>query len=225
MSLSDNKNIYLRISQKQDGSMKNSRENHSLFFRNEGLESKNIITAGLVDTNRVVIVDDINTNQKIEGCDALITSQENNLLALTVADCLPIYFYDNHKRVVALAHAGWRGILLDITHAVVEIFFSHYGSNIEDLEVYIGPHIKDCCFEVKDDVLSKFKPAHCIMRNGKTYINLAEAVKDQLLSLKIREDRISISAECTACLDNKYFSYRRDKPKELETMIAYIGLK
>ncbi|MHB8904461.1 MAG: laccase domain-containing protein, partial [Patescibacteria group bacterium] len=55
--------------------------------------------------------------------------------------------------------------------------------------------------------------------------NLSRAVKDQLIKLGVQGDNISISPECTYCLTDKYFSFRRDNPKEIEAMIAYIGLK
>lgn len=225
MNFISHQNIYLGISNKKDGPMKSSLENRFLFFKNKGLADKNTISAGLADSNKVIVVDDIDTSQRIENCDALITNQSQYLLTITVADCLPIYFYDKNKNIIALAHAGWRGVLLNITQAVIDVFLNHYDSNLEDLEVYIGPHIKDCCFEVKNDVLNQFKSAHCITIGEKTYINLASAVKDQLLTLKVSEEKISISDECTSCLNKKYFSYRRDKPRELETMIAYIGIK
>ncbi|MFA5420996.1 MAG: peptidoglycan editing factor PgeF, partial [Patescibacteria group bacterium] len=194
-----------------------------LFFKNKGLISKTIISADLVHGNRVVVVDDVNRSQAIRNCDALITSQRNNLLTITVADCLPIYFYDREKGVVALAHAGWRGVTANIIKEVVDTFVNHYASNLGDIEVLIGPHIKDCHFEVKDDVSSQFKNHNIIIRDRKTYISLSRVVKEQLLQQGI--NNINISDECTYCLNKKYFSYRRDNPKDLETMIAYIGLK
>lgn len=178
MNFISHQNIYLGISNKKDGPMKSSLENRFLFFKNKGLADKNTISAGLADSNKVIVVDDIDTSQRIENCDALITNQSQYLLTITVADCLPIYFYDKNKNIIALAHAGWRGVLLNITQAVIDVFLNHYDSNLEDLEVYIGPHIKDCCFEVKNDVLNQFKSAHCITIGEKTYINLASAVKD-----------------------------------------------
>ena len=158
-------------------------------------------------------------------CDALITNQSKYLLTITVADCLPIYFYDKNKKVAALAHAGWRGVASKIVEEVINTFINHYDSNLNDVEIFIGPHIRDCHFEVKNDVSSQFKISDSTIRDGKTYINLSKIVKDQLLQLNINNDNISISDECTYCLNDKYFSYRRDKPQELETMIAYIGLK
>ncbi|MFA6995405.1 MAG: peptidoglycan editing factor PgeF [Patescibacteria group bacterium] len=225
MDFTGNQNLDLGISEKKDGSMKSSSGNRFLFFGNQNLASKIIVSAGLVHKNRVVVVDDIDKSQSTPNCDALITNQNKYLLTVTIADCLPIYFYDKNKQAVALAHAGWRGVASEIAKEVINTFINYYNSNPNDIEVFIGPHIQDCHFEVKDDVLSQFKISDSIIRGEKIYINLSKIVKDQLLQLNVNHHNISISSECTYCLNSKYFSYRRDKPQELETMIAYLGLK
>lgn len=221
----DSQNLYLGISKRQDGAMKHSRENRLLFFKKHKLDNKIIVSAGLVHGNKVVVADQLTNSQIIPECDALITNQTDHLLTITVADCLPIYFYDRDKKVIALAHAGWRGVVSEIVKEVISQFIGHYGSNLNDLEVFIGPHIKSCHFEVKADVASQFKPSYSIVRNGKIYLDLSQVVHDQLTSLGVDNSNIDISEECPYCLSAKYFSYRRDHPQELETMIAYIGLK
>ncbi|MBN2854587.1 peptidoglycan editing factor PgeF [Patescibacteria group bacterium] len=225
MNFTDNHNLDLGISDKKDGPMKSSLDNRLLFFKNKNLDHKIIVSAGLVHKNRVVVVDGIDKSKSIPDCDALITNQNKYLLTITIADCLPIYFYDKSKKIIALAHAGWRGVVSNIAWEVINVFISHYNSKPNDIEVFIGPHIKDCHFEVKDDVASQFKTSDSIIINQKIYINLAKIVREQLFELGLRDDNIKITEECTYCLSDKYFSYRRDKPEELETMIAYIGLK
>jgi len=225
MNFTDSQNLYIGISEKKDGPMKSSLENRLLFFKNHNLDNKIIVSAGLAHKNRVVIVDGVNKSQSILDCDALITNESKYLLTITIADCLPIYFYDKNKKVIALAHAGWRGVVSKIAKEVISLFINHYGSNLNDIEIFIGPHIRDCHFEVKDDVSSQFKPSDYTTKDEKTYINLSKTVKDQLLLLNVNSCNINISEECTYCLNDKYFSYRRDNPKELETMIAYIGLR
>ena len=225
MNFTDNQNLYLGISEKKDGPMMNSSDNRLLFFKNRGLADKIIIMAGLVHGNKVAIIKDGDKNETITGYDALITDNPKYLLALTVADCLPIYFYDKNKKVIALAHAGWRGVVSKIVEEVIAQFINHYGSGAGDIEVFIGPHIKDCHFEVKSDVANRFKPADSIERNGKIFINLSLIVKRQLIEYGVSGNNINISQECTYCLSDGYFSFRRDHPEKLETMVAYISLK
>lgn len=225
MDFNDLQNLYLGISKKQDASMKNDFKNRLSFFKNKGFDDKVIISANLVHKDRVVIVDELKENEDILACDALITNNKKQLLSLTVADCLPIYFYDQEKQVIALAHAGWRGVLAGIAKGVVDKFINHYQSKPENILVFIGPHIQKCHFEVKDDVFSQFAEKYLVRREDKIYIDLSQVVFDQLLSSGLSSWNIKISDDCTFCLDKDYFSYRRDKPEELETMIAYLGLK
>jgi len=224
MTFTDNQGIYLGISEKSDGPMKNSSTNRLLFFKNIGLGNKILISAGLTQGNKLAIADG-DQSGIMADCDALITDQSKYLLTVTVADCLPIYFYDHNKKIVAIAHAGWRGVVARIVDGVIASFINNYHSALSDIKIYVGPHIQDCHFEVKAEVASQFKSSEAIIRDKKTYINLAGVIKDQLKELGIPTGNIEISPECTYCLNDKYFSFRRDAPKELEAMIAYIGLK
>src|SRR5574344_1571619 len=101
MNFNNNQNIYLGISQKKDGPMKSSLENRLSFFKQNKLDTKIIISASLAHENNAVIVGNLTENISIPNCDALITNNKNHLLTITAADCLPIYFYDKNKNVVA----------------------------------------------------------------------------------------------------------------------------
>jgi len=225
MNFESEQNIDLGISEKKDGPMKNQPKNRTLFFKNKKLNKKIIISAGLVHGNKVAIIDDINQNEVIFDCDALITNRDKYLLTVTVSDCLPIYFYDRNKKIIAIAHAGWRGVVSEIVKEVINKFVGNYSSDLSDIEVFIGPHICDCHFEVEANVASFFAPLDSIIREKKIYINLSQAVKNQLLKCGLSDANLNISEECTYCADNKYFSFRRDKPESVEAMVAYIGLK
>lgn len=56
------------------------------------------------------------------------------------------------------------------------------------------------------------------------FLDLAKAVTIQLMKSGISEQHIEVSGECTFALKDKYYSYRRDKPENLETMIAFMGM-
>lgn len=217
--------INFGLSTKKDGSMKGRFAAQASYLQGLTKEKKIIVSANLVHGAKLVRVDDILSDQIIPNCDALITSDVNKILCLTVADCLPIYFYDQKQAVIALAHAGWRGVLSEIVKEVIASFKNHYDSKPEDILVIIGPHIKGCHFEVQMDVASKFPPEAIIRRDNKIYIDLAHVVQKQLIEAGILTNNITISHDCTYCQSDKYFSYRRDKPKELETMLAYISFK
>lgn len=226
MRFFNNDNIIAGISEKKDGSMKKFLDNRSFYIKkHKDLSQKIIISADLSHGSSVAVVDDnLQADTVVSSCDALITNNPKYLLIITVADCLPVYFYDKNKGVVAIAHAGWRGLVLGVATQVVDLFVSKYKSSLSDIEVFVGPHIKKCHFEVKDDVASKFSDSVCSFKDDKLYVDLAKSLKFQLEKRGIKADNISISNECTFCLSSKYFSFRRDKPKILELMMAYVGL-
>lgn len=64
-----------------------------------------------------------------------------------------------------------------------------------------------------------------IMRGGKYFLDMPTVLKIQLENAGIKKENIGVSGECTYCLENKYFSFRRDKEMPLKAMIAYIGIK
>ncbi len=204
--------------------MKGDFANQQSFFKQRNLDERKIIGADLAHDDKVMIVNSATSLRMIPNCDALITNDKNCLLTVTVADCLPIYFYDQQKQVVALAHAGWKGVLNNIAQKTALSLINNFSCNPANIKIFIGPHIQKCHFEVQGDVASQFAPKYLIETDDKKYINLAVAIKDQLVKTGLLADNISISSECTYCLKDKYFSFRRERDKIVKAMIAYIGL-
>ncbi len=198
------------------------------YFGKYGIDISRLITAGLVHSDQVVVVDTGQAGTVVRGTDALITKRNNLFLSVTVADCLPIFFFDPVKKIVALAHAGWRGVLKEIVRKTVRTMKSEFGSNPADILVGIGPHICADHYEVKAEVsrgFTQYGESVLLQRDGKTCLDLAIAAQVQLQAEGIAQESIEISEECTFNLDNKYFSYRRDRPENLETMLAFIGIR
>jgi len=200
-------------------------QNRKYYFNKNDISADNIVMSGLVHGTNVMIVDDEDKGKVMLEADGLITNKKNIFLTVTNADCIPIYFFDEAKEVVAIAHAGWRGMVKNISKALVEKMISNFGTKPQDISVYVGPHLQKCHFEVKDDVLSQFNEKFVIRNSGITTVDLLSMVKEQLIELGVPSQNITSSRECTYCEKEKYFSYRRDKPELVESMIAWIGMK
>jgi len=214
-------NIIIAISEKKNGPMKFSPDNRENFLRKLGIEDKLTVKAGLVHENNVKVVSDEDAGKTIEKTDGLITADKSLFLTITVADCLPIFIFDSEKEIIGLIHGGWRGLAKNILAEAVK-------NLSKDILVGIGPGISQCHFEVKQDVLREFKPYlkdTLLKRDGKLFLDLKKIAKLQLIDIGIKPENIEISPECTFCLQNKYFSFRRDKPQKLQTMLALIGRK
>jgi polyphenol oxidase len=224
------------MSEKKDGSMKlyfddvldeAALGNRKKFFSALGVDLNNVVSADLAHGNNVAIAEKTDGGRLIPNTDALVTKEPGMFLTVTGADCVPIYFYDPKFRVVGLAHAGWRGVVKNIAAAAIAKMKENYGSELADIRVFVGPHIRSHHFEVKEDVAKEFAsyPDRIVKPEGKILIDLGGVIKDQLVSADVNENNIEIDQTCTFCENEKYFSFRRDKPTKLQTMVAYIGIK
>ena len=151
--------------------------------------------------------------------DALITDEPGVALMTLHADCLPILILDPERRAVAAVHAGWRSTVADICGATVAAMTSSFGSQPDDLLVYIGPGIGACCNHVRDDVIELWRgragsdadPAFGYADGQGTFDGRA-ANRLLLDRAGVAADRIEVSEVCTRCQGAEWFSHRRQGP-------------
>lgn len=175
-----------------------------------GIELENLFIPQQTHSDNVEIID--TSKKEYPDCDALVTNQSNIAIVLNFADCVPVMFYDPVKKVVAIAHAGWKGTAVKIAAKTAKKMIDEFDSNPEDMIALIGPSIGKCCFEVKDDVKEKIlasinETAHsqvCTNNN----IDLKLVNKEQLLALGLK--KIDLSEDCTSCKTELFFSYRKE---------------
>ena len=89
--------------------------------------------------------------------DGLVTDTPGLVLAVQTADCLSIILVDPKRRAVGVFHAGWRGTVKRIVEKGVGEMRKHFGSDPRDLVVAIGPSIRGCCYEVGEEVRTRFE--------------------------------------------------------------------
>lgn len=89
--------------------------------------------------------------------DGLITATPGFLLAIQTADCLPVILVDTKRHAVGVFHAGWRGTVKRIVEKGVGEMFRHFGTEARDIKAAIGPGIQGCCYEVGEEVRTKFE--------------------------------------------------------------------
>jgi polyphenol oxidase len=225
--------IAFDTSYKQDGVMNiiidniANGENRKNFFTQKGIDIENVTIAKLVHGNNIVLVDEENNGQIIKNTDGLATNKKGSVLAVTFADCLPIFFYDSKNKAIGIAHAGWRGVEKNIAGKMIDFMVEKFKSNPKDIVIYIGPYLQKCHFEVQEDIVDRFSkyPKAIIRKDKKLFIDLGAVVVEQCTDKKVEKKNIEITSECTFCEKDKYFSYRRDKPELVQSQIAYIYLK
>jgi len=230
-------NLVVAISEKKDGSMKFTgnilKDKKILRQRKNFLNKLNInpelvVNAELSHRDGIKVVEKKNRDKTVKKTDGLLTSEKNLFLAITVADCLPIFIFDFQKEIVGLVHGGWRGLSKDILFSALQKLKREFKSNTKNILVGIGPGISKCHFEVNKRILRQFKylPRNSISkRNDKTFLDLKKIAQYQALGAGIKKQNIEINPDCTYCLKDKYFSFRRYKPKTLQAMMAVIGIR
>jgi copper oxidase (laccase) domain-containing protein len=89
-----------------------------------------------------VVYDPANPLHMIDiPADGLITTRPNNGLMLAAADCAPSLIYDQRQQILALAHNGREGTILDIGPKVVSRMRRTYGTKPADLIVHFGASV------------------------------------------------------------------------------------
>lgn len=146
-------------------------------------------------------------------CDAIVTNDPGVALMIYTADCTPLLFHDPVTGAVGAAHAGWRGTAADIGGKTVRTMAEAFGCDPQNIRAAIGPNIGGCCFETDADVPEAMiatlgEEARNYIRTAgeKYYVNLKEI--NAALLRRAGVARIEISADCTACQPDRYWSHR-----------------
>ena len=114
-----------------------------------------LITLRQIHSDIIRRVDSI-LEQSLAG-DGLISATPGLLLGIQTADCLPVILVDPKHRAVGVFHAGWRGTLQRVVEKGVGEMHRCFGTRPRDLKAAIGPGIQGCCYEVGEEVRTKFE--------------------------------------------------------------------
>ncbi len=194
-------------------------------FRGDGRTDKNIPFKNIVRMKQVHgadIYEYMGDGAGIEEADGLTTSVKGKCLLALTADCVPILFFSREKRIIGISHQGWRGLLAQLPKKMVE----RLG---RDTVAAIGPAINDCCYNIEKDRYEVFKkqfPQEVFHKVGdKISLNLARLSYLQLQEAGIPEKNIDHFPFCTACDQDRFFSYRKMKNKEdFPRQFNYVSL-
>jgi hypothetical protein len=152
--------------------------------------------------------------------DAIVSDASGFVLAVQVADCVPILMVDRRSCTAAAVHAGWRGTSAAVTRAAIEAMVHEFGTLPEHIVAAIGPSIGPCCYVVGPDVLAAFHSAgfsnddvnRWFVRSDATSLRLDlwSANRDQLIAAGVRADHVFLSGLCTRTHPELLASYRAD---------------
>jgi YfiH family protein len=189
------------------------RTNHQRALAALGLRREDVATCYQVHGARTAIVRLDDRGRVQQETDALVSNTPGVVLMLRFADCVPVLFFDRHRRVIALAHAGWRGVAVGTVPATVHTLVEEFGCDPANLWAGIGPSIGPCCYEVGMEVVEQVKDAvnrrePVRWENGRAYLDLWAAVQSQLADAGLTQ--VELAEQCTACRTDEWFSHRAE---------------
>ncbi|HYX11516.1 MAG TPA: polyphenol oxidase family protein [Candidatus Acidoferrum sp.] len=155
---------------------------------------------------------------RVPGADAMLATGAGIALAVLTADCVPVVAASAAAGILAVAHAGWRGIAAGVVGTVAAAFDSP-----KDVRVAIGPAVGPDHYEVGEDValaVAAGTEAGAVTerRDGTTRLDLVGTIRAELRALGIR--RVDDTGLCTACHPDRFFSYRRDEITGRQAAVA-----
>ena len=140
-------------------------KNRQKFFNSCDLPIERAVGAKQNHGTHIAVVDKTMAGQgalcgerAIKNTDGLLTDVPGLPLLLLFADCTPLLFFEPHKKVVGVAHGGWRGSSGNIAGKMINLMKKQYGCLAKNIRVGIGPTIGAHSFEVGKEVVEAFYP-------------------------------------------------------------------
>jgi hypothetical protein len=162
----------------------------------------------------IVRADSLRDGRRVEA-DGVVAASPHDAPVVLAADCAPVWLVDPIARVLALVHAGWRGVAAGVIEAGVRACVQN-GASTAALTAAIGPHLQACCFEVGPEVAVRFpkhiRPSATLLaerrRADSCALDLASAIAARLSAAHVRS--INVASACTRCRADILHSYRRN---------------
>ena len=149
-----------------------------------------------------------------EEADGHLSDERGTAMAVTVADCVPI-FLAHPSGAAAVLHSGWRGTEARILEVAVSQLDA-LGLRADELRLHCGPAICGRCYEVSPEVYLRLT-GRSVERP--TTVDLRAIIAGHARALGIRE--ISVSELCTRCDNDRFFSHRAgDAGRQLGVIVA-----
>ncbi len=220
----DSLNLAFHVGDDQNA-VKQNRQKVSTMFALDGhiytlkqMHSSNIVALAYKNKHHV-------KNEAPEA-DALVTSLKRAPIMVLGADCGLVVLTDKAKRLIAVVHSGWKGTAQKIVAKVIDHMQQNFSCCPRDMAMYLGPSIRQCCYDIGQEVLDRFKAidgtGHYYQKNNhRFFLDLPALLKKQALQKGILVQDIHDSHICTYC-DGRFFSYRREKITGRHAAIAVL---
>lgn len=213
--------------------------NRRALYAGAGTDAGSVVTCHQVHSTNVAYVGDaargrgaVSATNTVPTTDGLMTDRTGLFLFLRFADCVPILFCDPVRKVIALAHAGWKGTVGDIVGVTVKAMTRQFGCVPGDVLAAVGPSIGPCHYVIQEDVAQQVRTGLPFWRDvlrrtadGALALDLPAANRRLLLAAGLADGNIVMSGLCTACHTDEFYSHRAERGKtgRFGVLIGWVG--
>ena len=193
--------------------------NYKLVFQNQ-VHAGNITIIKKTDLKEQITV--------IPESDGLITNESGICLFSHSADCLSLVLVHVESGVIANAHCGRKGTILNLPIKLLLTMCREFGLIPTDITALMGTSIAALCYEVGDDVVTDLIEkdptalGFLLKKDEKRFFDLRGYIFYQLTSMGVNSENIHSQSLCSHCHEDLFYSYRRDG-KVLGSQVAFIG--
>ncbi len=190
-----------------------------------GAPLDDVVFCQQVHDRAVTVIDDEDRGRGVRSADdavpatdAMVTASPGPVLAVLVADCVPLVLHDPDAAVLAVVHAGWRGTVRGVTQAAVDTMTT-FGATPRRIVAGIGPAIGADVYQVGEDVAVAAREAFgddvaAVLRpdgTGHYLFDLVTAARLQLRTAGLAEENIHPSGLVTGP-GTPFYSHRLEQP-------------
>ena len=148
--------------------------------------------------------------------DGHLAAERGIALAVSVADCVPI-FIAHPSGFVSVLHSGWRGTVARIIDSGLRAY-ARLSIPPDELKIHLGPAICGRCYEVSAEVRSQLTGQEA---NRPGNVDIRSLIAEHASDAGVTD--ISVSSDCTRCDNDRFFSHRAgDTGRQLAVIVAGI---
>lgn len=189
--------------------------NRARVARHLGAASDEVVTLYQVHSAEALAIAGPIPRTDLPKADAVVTATPSLAIGVLTADCAPVLLADPRAKVVAAAHAGWRGAAGGVVEAAVARM-EQLGARRSDITAAVGPCINVADYEVGPDFEAALIAADAASAafftrpaGSRPHFDLPAYVAARLRRLGLAS--VAIAAPCTFANESDFFSFRRSQ--------------
>ena len=179
-----------------------------------GLAGQPLSTPHQVHSPDVITISEPFSEDARPKADAVVTATPGVIVGVLTADCGPLLFADKSGKIVACAHAGWKGALGGVAEAAIDKMVE-LGARRDGIAAVLGPTISKAAYEVGPEFMDRFVSADSANadfftdseRNGHAMFDLPGYITRRMEKAGIAS--FTDLGFCTYAEEEHFFSYRR----------------